>query len=123
MDLLVVDVFFVISGFLMTAIIISGLENNSFSLWAFYLARARRIIPALIILCTTLLVLGWFWLPSADYKTLSIHAAAALGFFSNLKFWREAGYFDTASHENGYCIHGHCRRSGNSIFYYHSDAY
>jgi peptidoglycan/LPS O-acetylase OafA/YrhL len=94
-----VDVFFVISGFLMTSIIISGLEKDNFSLWGFYLARARRIIPALIVLCTTLLILGWFWLPSADYKTLGNHASAALSFFSNFKFWREAGYFDTASHE------------------------
>lgn len=94
-----VDVFFVISGFLMTSIIISGLEQGSFSLWSFYLARARRIIPALLVLCISLLVIGWFWLPSADYKILSTHAATALAFVSNFKFWREAGYFDVASHE------------------------
>ena len=94
-----VDVFFVISGFLMTSIIISGLEQGRFSLWSFYLARARRIIPALLVLCISLLVLGWFWLPSADYKMLGTHAATALAFVSNLKFWREAGYFDAASHE------------------------
>lgn len=58
-----VDVFFVISGFLMTGIIISGLERGNFSLWGFYLARARRIIPALLVLCAILLILGWFWLP------------------------------------------------------------
>ena len=46
-----VDVFFVISGFLMTGIIITGLERGNFSLWGFYLARARRIIPALLVLC------------------------------------------------------------------------
>lgn len=94
-----VDVFFVISGFLMTAIIISGLEQGRFSLWGFYLARARRIIPALLVLCISLLILGWFWLPSIDYKILGTHAATALAFVSNLKFWREAGYFDAASHE------------------------
>lgn len=49
-----VDVFFVISGFLMTSIIISGLEQGRFSLWGFYLARARRIIPALLVLCISL---------------------------------------------------------------------
>ena len=48
-----VDVFFVISGFLMTAIIVNGLERGNFSLWSFYLARARRIIPALIALWST----------------------------------------------------------------------
>lgn len=94
-----VDVFFVISGFLMTSIIISGLEQGRFSLWGFYRARARRIIPALLVLCISLLILGWFWLPSIDYKILGTHAATALVFVSNLKFWREAGYFDVASHE------------------------
>jgi peptidoglycan/LPS O-acetylase OafA/YrhL len=94
-----VDVFFVISGFLMTSIIIEGLERGTFSLWGFYLARARRIIPALLVLCISLLILGWFWLPSVDYKMLGTHAATALAFVSNLKFWREAGYFDAASHE------------------------
>ena len=64
-----------------------------------YLARARRIIPALLVLCISLLILGWFWLPSIDYKMLGTHAATALAFVSNLKFWREAGYFDAASHE------------------------
>lgn len=94
-----VDVFFVISGFLMTGIIISGLERGNFSLWGFYLARARRIIPALLVLCATLLMLGWLWLPSADYKPLATHVVTALAFVSNVKFWREAGYFDAASHE------------------------
>lgn len=94
-----VDVFFVISGFLMTGIIISGLERGSFSLWDFYLARARRIVPALLVLCASLLLLGWFSLPSLDYKALATHVATALTFVSNIQFWREAGYFDVASHE------------------------
>ena len=94
-----VDVFFVISGFLMTGIIIAGLERGNFSLWGFYLARARRIIPALVVLCTCLLILGWFWLPNADYKMLAGHVGTAVAFVSNLKFWREAGYFDAASYE------------------------
>lgn len=94
-----VDVFFVISGFLMTGIIISGLERNNFSLWGFYLARARRIIPALLVLCVSLLIFGWFWLPNADYMMLASHVGTAVAFVSNFMFWREAGYFDTASHE------------------------
>ena len=94
-----VDVFFVISGFLMTGIIIVGLERRNFSLWGFYLARARRIIPALLVLCASLLILGWFWLPNADYKMLAAHVGTAVAFVSNLKFWREAGYFDATSHE------------------------
>ncbi|MEI8613995.1 acyltransferase family protein [Shewanella sp. PP-He15 brown] len=94
-----VDVFFVISGFLMTGIIIASLERGNFSLWDFYLARARRIIPALLVLCASLFILGWFWLPNADYKMLAAHVGTAVAFVSNLKFWREAGYFDAASHE------------------------
>lgn len=53
-----VDVFFVISGFLMTGIVVKGLERGNFSLIGFYLARARRIIPALAGLCTVLIALG-----------------------------------------------------------------
>ena len=98
-----VDVFFVISGFLMTSIIIGGLDHSrgghGFSLLAFYLARAKRILPALVVLCAVLLALGWFALPSPDYKTLGTHALASLAFLSNIKFWREAGYFDVASHD------------------------
>ncbi|WP_107850592.1 acyltransferase family protein [Oceanimonas marisflavi] len=98
-----VDIFFVISGFLMTGIIIGGIEHsgggNRFSLLNFYLARARRIVPALLVLCTVLLILGWFWLPATDYRALGFHIFSALGFVSNIKFWKEAGYFDAASHE------------------------
>lgn len=98
-----VDVFFVISGFLMTGIIINGLDGrgggHGFSLWRFYLARARRILPALIVLCAVLLALGWFALPATDYRVLATHTLMILAFVSNLKFWREAGYFDVASHD------------------------
>ena len=94
-----VDVFFVISGFLMTGIVVKGLEQNRFSLVSFYMARARRIFPALVVLCAALLGLGWFVLISPDYKLLGTHTISALGFFSNFKFWDEAGYFDLASHE------------------------
>jgi peptidoglycan/LPS O-acetylase OafA/YrhL len=94
-----VDVFFVISGFLMTGIVVKGLERGSFSIIAFYLARARRILPALVVLCMALLVIGWFFLLPPDYKLLGSHAAYALSFVSNVEFWLEAGYFDVASHE------------------------
>lgn len=97
-----VDVFFVISGFLMTGIIVSGLEIAGwagFSVWKFYLARARRILPALIALCAMLLTLGWWVLLPIDFKALGTHAVFSLAFLSNIKFWREAGYFDATSHE------------------------
>lgn len=94
-----VDVFFVISGFLMTGIIFKGLENNNFSVLNFYVARANRIIPALAALCLALLVFGWFYLTPLEYKALGKHAASSVGFLSNVIYWREAGYFDAASHE------------------------
>lgn len=91
-----VDVFFVISGFLMTGIIFPQVENNRFNLLKFYLARAQRIVPALAAVCLTVLVVGWFTLLPADYKVLSGHAAGALSFLSNILFARESGYFDAA---------------------------
>ena len=98
-----VDIFFVISGYLMTKIIIEKLDGPSGKYWQillyFYIARARRIVPALVGLCAVLLALGWFILPTTDYKQLGIHAFSALLFLSNFKFWREAGYFDAASHD------------------------
>lgn len=96
-----VDVFFVISGFLMTGIIVRGLEqpDRTFSILDFYLARARRILPALAVLCATLLVLGWRLLPATEYADLGLQVVAALGFFSNILFWREAGYFSSAAHD------------------------
>lgn len=102
-----VDIFFVISGFLMTGLIIDGLSGNrssGFSILRFYLARARRIVPALAVLCAVLLIAGWFLLPAADYSQLSQHVATALGFVSNFKFWREVGYFDVESH-NKWLLH------------------
>lgn len=94
-----VDVFFVISGYLMTSIVIKGLEVGGFSVLSFYAARVRRIVPALLVLCAVMLCIGYFVLAPVDYKILATHAISALGFISNIKFWSEAGYFDVASHE------------------------
>jgi peptidoglycan/LPS O-acetylase OafA/YrhL len=93
-----VDVFFVISGFLMTGIIFRGIEQENFSILKFYVARANRIIPALAVLCLVLLIFGWFYLTPLDYKALGRHAASSMGFLSNVMYWRESGYFDAASH-------------------------
>ncbi|MFP5391781.1 MAG: acyltransferase family protein [Gammaproteobacteria bacterium] len=94
-----VDVFFAISGFLMTGIVVRGLEAGRFSLLAFYAARTRRIVPALTVLCVTLLLLGYLFLPPPDYRQLGAHSTGALTFLSNIQFFSEAGYFDTASHD------------------------
>lgn len=94
-----VDVFFVISGYLMCGIIYSGLEQGKFSLSKFYLARARRIFPALIVVCAVSLVFGWFFLMSEEYKQLGRHVRESLTFTSNLRYLKESGYFDVASQE------------------------
>lgn len=96
-----VDVFFVISGFLMTGIITSGLTKNSvrFSLWQFYLDRAKRLLPALAALCVVLMTFGWFYLLQGDYLNLVKHVISALGFFSNIQFLSEAGYFDASAYD------------------------
>lgn len=92
-----VDVFFVISGFLMTDIIFRGINKGSFSTLTFYKYRARRIIPALAVLCFALLVFGWMILLPSEFRALGKEAASSIGFFSNISFWREAGYFDVRS--------------------------
>jgi peptidoglycan/LPS O-acetylase OafA/YrhL len=94
-----VDVFFVISGFLMTSIIFRGLETDNFSVLKFYVSRANRIIPALAFLCIVLLVFGWFYITPLDYKALGKHVGGSISFISNFMYWRESGYFDVASHE------------------------
>lgn len=94
-----VDVFFVISGYLMCGIIIGGIERNDFSVWRFYLARARRIFPALVVLCVVALIFGWFFLMPEEYKQLGKHARESLTFSSNLRYFDESGYFDVASQE------------------------
>jgi len=94
-----VDVFFVISGFLMTKAIISSIEANNFSVIVFYLSRAKRIIPALAFMIFTLLIFGWFYLSAIDYATLSKDSIRSLGFFSNLYYSTGSGYFDVSPYK------------------------
>lgn len=92
-----VDVFFVISGFLMTKIIYTGMITGNFDLWKFYSARAKRITPALAVACAFVLMFGWFYISRQDFVTLAKHVGSSLFFFSNFVYWAEAGYFDIAS--------------------------
>lgn len=93
-----VDVFFVISGFLMTGIITKGLQQGNFSILSFYWSRAKRILPALVVVTAVLLALGWFFLAPNEYKMLAKHARQSLFFLSNISYLRESVYFDSASH-------------------------
>jgi peptidoglycan/LPS O-acetylase OafA/YrhL len=92
-----VDVFFVISGFLITAILLKDLVRDRFSLWTFYARRVRRIFPAFLVVAVFCLALGWAALLADEFKQLSEHLAAGAGFVTNLVLWSEAGYFDNAS--------------------------
>jgi peptidoglycan/LPS O-acetylase OafA/YrhL/lysophospholipase L1-like esterase len=92
-----VDVFFVISGYLITGIILSGLRSFDFSLTGFYARRARRILPALAVVLAGVLAIGWSQLLPATYRSLGLHALASALFFPNLLSWSEVGYFDAAA--------------------------
>jgi peptidoglycan/LPS O-acetylase OafA/YrhL len=92
-----VDVFFVISGYLITRILVTRLREDRFSLLEFYARRIRRIFPALIVVLAACLILGWFQLLAGEYEQLGRHVAAATGFVVNLVLSRESGYFDTSA--------------------------
>lgn len=92
-----VDVFFVISGFLISTIIFNNLNNRTFSFYEFYIRRIKRIFPALILVLFTSFVFGWYTLFTDEYKLLGKHMAASTLFLSNIALWGEAGYFDSAS--------------------------
>ncbi len=89
-----VDIFFVISGFLITGIIARELEAKHFSLATFYVRRIRRIFPALIVVLCAVLVLGWLWLLPAPYAALSSDVAASAAFAANIALMFQSGYFD-----------------------------
>lgn len=92
-----VDVFFVISGFLISTVLFENLSNNSFSLSDFYTRRIKRIFPALLLILVTLLVLGWFFFIPEDYEKLGKHVFAGAAFVSNFVSLSEFGYFDEAA--------------------------
>jgi len=92
-----VDVFFVISGYLISGLILRNIASGTFSFAEFYQRRVRRIFPALILVVLSVWVAGWFALLPPDYAALGTDVAAAAGFVSNFMFWHEAGYFDTAA--------------------------
>ncbi|WP_035338461.1 acyltransferase family protein [Acinetobacter junii] len=95
-----VDVFFVISGYLMTKIIVEKLEHNNFSFVDFYLSRIIRIYPALLFLVLVLTVLGLFVFIPEDLKNFAKDARYSLTFLSNNLFYEQSGdYFATSSHD------------------------
>lgn len=92
-----VDVFFVISGYLISTIIFENLDRGTFSFTDFYARRIKRIFPALLIVLIACFAFGWFTLLANEYKQLGKHIAAGAGFISNFILWNEAGYFDNSA--------------------------
>ena len=92
-----VDIFFVISGFVISTIIFEDFENKTFTFNDFYQRRVRRIFPSLILVLAASSIFGWFFLFSDEYTQLGKHIGAASGFLSNLALWNESGYFDVGA--------------------------
>lgn len=93
-----VDVFFVISGYLISAIVAKQVKSGNFSLFHFYARRILRIFPALLLVLVFCLVASWALLVSHEFRRLGSQVAAGAGFVSNFQFWLEAGYFDSSAH-------------------------
>lgn len=92
-----VDIFFVISGYLISRHILEELATGSFSIRTFYARRVRRIFPALILVMLACLLFGWLILTPGEYEKVGRHVFAGALFLANILSWREAGYFDTAA--------------------------
>ncbi|MBJ3537948.1 acyltransferase, partial [Salmonella enterica subsp. enterica serovar Derby] len=93
-----VDIFFVISGYLITSIILKSASSNSFSYVEFYKRRILRIFPALSIVLISCIIIGWVYFFQDDYKSLGKHVFSGAFFISNLTLWSESGYFDSQSY-------------------------
>lgn len=92
-----VDIFFVISGYLITSIIIAEKQAETFSIINFYERRARRILPALFLVMLTCIPFAWFWLLPHDMQNFAQSLIGVSIFISNILFWLTSGYFETAS--------------------------
>ena len=92
-----VDVFFVISGYLITNIIAEDLEVGRFSIRDFYERRARRILPALYLMMVLCIITSWFLFLPRDMSSFSESVGVTSVFSSNILFWHDTGYFDTAA--------------------------
>ncbi|MAV91504.1 MAG: hypothetical protein CL676_08780 [Bdellovibrionaceae bacterium] len=92
-----VDVFFVISGYLISLILFHEMDQGNFKFLGFFSRRIRRIFPSLIVVLFCSLIFGWLYLFPHQLSQLGKHTAASAGFVQNFSLWMESGYFDTAS--------------------------
>lgn len=93
-----VDVFFVLSGYLISRIIFEQLNQGTFSFIDFYARRIKRIFPALLVVLIATYIAGWFTLLADEYGQLGQHITAGAAFISNFVLWGESGYFDNSAH-------------------------
>jgi peptidoglycan/LPS O-acetylase OafA/YrhL len=92
-----VDIFFVISGFLITSIIVEKKVRGQFGLIEFYERRVRRIMPALLVVLAAVIIFGWMVLLPHEWQGLGTEIVAGSLFSANLLYWSQIGYFDTES--------------------------
>lgn len=94
-----VDIFFVVSGFLITSIFLAEKAAGKFSMVGFYERRARRILPALFLVVTVTMLFAWLWMTPAQLKNLAGSALSVVLYVSNLFFWQQGDYFGLASEQ------------------------
>lgn len=92
-----VDIFFVISGYLITGILLGEVAQRKFSVLRFYIRRARRLFPAFLLVLLAVLLLGRYVLLPNEFSLLGKHIMAGSVFISNIVLWREVGYFDASA--------------------------
>lgn len=91
-----VDIFFVISGFLITKNIQDNLQANIFSFVNFYCRRVKRLFPSLLLVLFSSFIFGWYFLTFDEFRQLGGHIGSAAIFISNFTLWNESGYFDNS---------------------------
>ena len=101
-----VDIFFVISGYLISGIIFRVMLNDSFSYKDFYIKRIKRILPNLCTLLIAVAAVGWFLLAKPELSALGKHIYSSAFFYQNFRLLGEGDYFAVASHESRFCTCG-----------------
>ena len=94
-----VDIFFVISGYLITSIILTENSNGTFTFSSFYKRRARRLLPALFLVIFACIPMAWILMPPPVYENFSVSIISVILFFSNFWFYSQSGYFTIISEE------------------------
>ncbi len=95
-----VDIFFVISGFLISNFIILRINDNEFSFTEFYINRSKRLLPALLVVCVTTIIIGYIKYQPESFKFLSLTVSSVLLFVSNILFYYEANYFNELANQS-----------------------